>query len=53
MTIMNEDVQQTPFCQHSNLELEMTSEGYFTGNYLCLSCGQLLKEDGEPPVGMS
>jgi hypothetical protein len=29
----------SPFCDHLNLDLERTEDGYLTGNYRCLACG--------------
>lgn len=32
----------TPKCEHLNLELEWSDNGYRTGNYNCILCGEPL-----------
>ena len=29
-----------PACEHLNLELERSDNGYLTGNYTCILCGE-------------
>ena len=31
-----------PPCEHTTLRLERTVGGYFTGNYICVRCGQVV-----------
>ena len=29
-----------PLCEHLKIDLEGSEDGYMTGNYRCLACGQ-------------
>ena len=31
--------QASPACEHRDLRLEYTENGYLTGNYNCVTCG--------------
>jgi hypothetical protein len=30
----------SPLCEHLKVDFERTENGYLTGNYFCIACGQ-------------
>ena len=32
----------SPLCEHRKVELERSEDGYVTGNYRCIACGDAL-----------
>lgn len=45
----NEKEVRQPDCSHFKVELESTKTGYFTGKYVCSTCGQIVYEHEVPP----
>ena len=47
--------QGNPPCPHTRLDAESTASGYFTGHYVCKTCGEYVQMEhraspSEPPV---
>ena len=39
-----------PQCEHLNLELEWSDNGYVTGNYNCILCGESVTHKRNTPL---
>jgi len=45
----NEKEVKESDCSHSKVELESTKEGYFTGKYVCSTCGETVEGEKQAP----
>ena len=37
----------SPLCEHHKIDLERNEDGYVTGNYRCLECGEAIERPYE------